>query len=145
MRAHIRFRFVIGVLNVAIFAILGMQQHKFWILTPKRASGPYETFFCTVLERHEIPTAEREELWWWCCGECRTSVVIGLVLIANVGAFLAVHAIMPVAAHLGVKNQVVIFYVSTPVAIFLWWYLLGSLARFVMRRQRSSESSEASA
>jgi hypothetical protein len=141
MRGQIRLRFVVGVLNVAIFAILGIQQHKSWISNAQRASLPYETFFCTMLERQAIPAAERQDLWWWCCGECRDSGVIRLALIANIGAFVAVLAIVTAAAHVGVHNQVVVFYGSMPVAILLWWYLLGSLVRLVVRRPRSSESS----
>lgn len=93
---------------------------------PEASHGVLRDFLLHDARAPAIPAAEREELWW-CCGECRSSGMAGLVLVANMGAFLAVGSIMPIAAHLGVHNQVAVFYGSTPVAILLWWYLVGSL------------------
>ena len=138
-----RLRFVIGGVNVAVFLILGIQQHKAWISMPKQAGAPYEAFFCTMLERREIPPAEQQELWWWCCGECRTPPAVGLFSLANLGAFLAVATLTQLAGHIGVHNQVVVFYGSMPLAIVLWWYLLGAVFRLVVKWRQRRKHGEA--
>ena len=131
-----RLRFVVGLVNVAVFVVLGIHEHREWTRNAKLASGPYETFSCTMLERRAIPPKEKEGDWWWCCYECRPSGEYRLFIFVNLGAFLLAHLLMGLAADFGFHNQVVFFYGFMPLAIIFWWCLMGTIAHVLMKRRR---------
>jgi hypothetical protein len=137
MRRYIQYRILIALLNVAVFGLIGIQQHGYWASNPKLASEPYERFSCILLERYSIPAAERENNFWFCCAECQPLTIHKLFMIANLGPFMALPPLLQTASHHGAANQVQVFYCVMPFAIFLWWYLLGSLIRLVKNQRRS--------
>ena len=136
MRVHIRFRFVAGVLSIVLFATAGMQEHRHWTSDPRLVAVPYETFSCLMLERRPIPPQEWESNWWWCCAECRPQMRNRLIIIPNFGAFVLAIALAMLAPHMGVHNQVAVFYASMFPALLLWWYFVGAMGRWLMDRLR---------
>ena len=141
MRRFVRYRILLACLNLAAFSILGLQEHVASISSPRSVSSPVEYFACVPLERSTITEEERE--WYsYISGECRATVPERLVILPNLPAFAFGAGLMRIAPHLGVTNQVVLFYASMPVAIFAWWYLFGTLARPVITRKRSQPTTE---
>ena len=134
------YRFFVALLNIALFAALGMQAHRLYS-SPKLVGEPYETFSCLMLERRAMSEAEHDQNWQWCCYECRVRGLHSLFALANAGAFLGVAEALPTASRLGFHNQVRVFYGAMPLAIIAWWYLIGDGITFVRYRWQSSARS----
>jgi membrane protein implicated in regulation of membrane protease activity len=59
-----------------------------------------------------------------------------LIIIPNFGAFVLAIALAMLAPHMGVHNQVAVFYASMFPALLLWWYFVGAMGRWLMDRLR---------
>ena len=144
VQPYVRLWFILAIANVAIFAVMGFQEHRWWTRNAKVVAQDYETFSCWMLERRAMSAQERQADWFWCCYECIPPVQDRMFKLGNLGAFLLEFLLLELAGTLGFHNQVVVFYGGMPIAIVLWWCLLGFLVRVLMNRRRSSALSVSS-
>jgi heme exporter protein D len=134
---YIRWAVILPLLQLAIFAAIGLQEHRKYLALNSRSQRIHnlQWFGCIPLQRARISEADQLTMSW---GDCWTSPPVKYAEISNLPVFVVWLGVIAELTSNHAIDQLPLFYATNLIGISFLWFGIGKLVDRIWRLRSPS-------